>query len=190
MSDDSSPLYECPLGTVIRTEWDDEYKELVEQTERKAKRAVCGSPKKDGDPCLGHPDEKYGYFCNKHKHTGELQLMSAQTNKPVTGGKIYPPLLVNDEIRNALAQCTHCHLKRRCAEYLPEHYCQIEERIVLRFVDDAKSNYDVTSLDEYSIIMAALTFAAMFRARLAQSNMTPQEAEQSKLSWQAPREAK
>ena len=190
MSDDQpTPLKETPLGTVIRPEWTDAYYKLVAKAEMDNKKAICGAPRKDGEPCRGHPNEKYGWFCRLHKYSGELQLTSQEAKHPA---KVTPrvPILLNDEIRNGLARCNICPVRNRCELNLVGHYCRLEERIVNQFMDTAKQDYEISPLDEFQLIAAALSYIVIIRARLNQSMMSSLDAEAAKLSWLAPREQK
>lgn len=182
-------LDEAPLGTVIRSDWDIPYYKAVLRVEQEAQRAICGAPKKDGKPCKGKPQKKYGYYCRLHRYSGELQL-TPQESALATAAKSRPPVLLNDEIRNGLANCNICPIKRQCSEFTPGHFCMIEERIIHQFIETVKEDYQVEDLDMFAVIQAGLSFINTWRIRMAQSRMDPVDAEQTRLAWSAPREMK
>lgn len=189
-SEDETPMVrQTPLGTVIRSEWNEDYYKRVVKFEQGARRAICGAPKKDGDPCKGRPEEQHHYYCRLHRVTGDMQLSAAEKGivpQPIPR----VPILLNSEVRNMLANCNICAIRNKCDEFIPGHYCVIEERAYHNFVNTAKQDYDVSDLDMYSLIPAAMSFLNIVRVRLAQSRMTPQDAEASRVSWMAPRESK
>lgn len=190
MTDDL--LEDTDLGTVIRAEWEKEYLEQVIDVEKDLRRAICGAPKKDGSPCKGRPKKEYHYYCRLHRETGELQLTPKEVKNPMLlQAKLpIPPVLKIDEIRNGLLKCNVCPVRKDCSEFLKGNYCTIEERILIRFINTAKEDYDLQFIDEYMLIAAGFRFINSWRAQMATSRMDPVEAESSHLNWWAPREMK
>jgi len=162
---------------------------LVAREEQRARKAICGAPKKDGNPCRSHPTQKYGYYCRLHKYTGDLQATPQESIHPA---KVTPrpPVLLNDEIRHGLARCNICPVRNKCFDNLPGHFCRVEERIVHQFMDTARQDYEISPLDEFQLVAAALSYVVIIRARLNQAMMSSADAEATKMSWLAPREQK
>lgn len=189
-ANDKPMLRETPLGTIIRTEWSDGYYKLVVRAEQEMRRGICGAPKKDESPCRGRPTENHGYYCRLHRYTGNLQLTSQEVKHPAKLETVRPPVLLNTEIRHGLARCNICPVRNKCDSNLPGHYCTIEERLVHQFLNTARADYEVSPLDEFSLVVAALAYVNIIRARFNQAGMTAVDAEASKLSWHAPRDQK
>jgi len=195
MTDDL--LEDTPLGTIIRSDWDNEYLKEVYEIEKGLRRAICGARKKDGSPCKGKPKKEYHYYCRLHRETGELQLTPAEVQNPIVSQanlpatqRVTPPVLKVDEIRHGLLKCNICPVRKDCEEYLQGHYCRIEERIMNNFIETVNRDYELEYVDQHMLISAGFRFINGWRAQIAASRMNPIEAEASHLNWWAPREMK
>lgn len=182
-------LKQTALGTAIREPWNEWYYQRVIDVESETGRSICAAPKKDGDPCRGRPEEQHGHYCRLHKMSGELQLTAGNVKHPIKHVDSIP-ILQEDHIRLALQACDVCPVRRTCGKFMVGHYCRIEEQLVNRFMLMVETNYEIDEIDRFSVMQAALGYAAMFRGRVAQGKISPQEAEASRLSWMAPRESK
>lgn len=185
-------LKDTPIGTVIRKEWKKGYLKLVKELEMECRRPVCGAKKKNGRPCKGRPTEEFGYYCALHRHNGEYNhgVLKSPVRLRSELMRKEPPLLLRSEVHAMLTRCENCPIRNRCSEFVVGHYCRVEERLFERFMVTAKSDYELDALDEYSLVQAGFAFVNSFRGQMAMSQMTPQEAEETRVGWIQPRHSK
>lgn len=208
-------LHKTPMGTLIRKNWQKPYYEKILRVERVTRHAICGSPKKNYEPCRQRPQEQYGFGCRLHKYnlddeySSNPDFVSGSDSNNSTNG-LYNPSGVSVEnyerekglfkhimpqqyFRKNFSRCNVCNVKAECAQNLVDSHCRIEEDMFYQFLESIRHDYDIqdfTQVDMFMIYNAAFRWLNGIVLQINQNLYSPTNDDVIRIQIAAVRESK